>query len=221
LRRAGSSKEIWLAEVGYSSFRPSAEISETYTTTYRYEHTPEFQAASLFRMLVPVLASGKVSTVAWYRINDLPHTEDIIGDANNRHLGILTTNRLAKPSLKALQFFQELFGGGVAPADQMIRVTTSASSDSETHAFINGRGELVVATWLKVISPRAPTSKEGNAHDSREERLTVHLPRKFATAPRLYNSMGRELRNDSPRGKQTVQLTLRGGEVLVVVSASQ
>lgn len=217
LLRAGLDKELWLAEVGYSSFRPGQKISETYTATYPYEHTPEFQAASVFRMLVPILASSSVSTFAWYRINDLPATEDIIGDANNRHLGVVTTNRTAKPALDAVRFAARLFGDGVSPADSSVRISKTLGSEAETHAFVNARGELLVITWLKIITPHTPFTAAGDAEDSREETLKLEIPPEFALPPRVFNARGHELNTRIHRSKRSVEFQLRGGEVLVLV----
>ena len=102
--------DLWLAEFGYSDYRlDCASASEWVDIRYRYEHTPEYQAVALWKDHVLAAASGDVSLTTWYRIHDLPEAEGVIGDENNKHLGILDVNGDPKPAYYALPFLQPHF----------------------------------------------------------------------------------------------------------------
>jgi polysaccharide biosynthesis protein PslG len=101
VHESGSPAPLWMAETGYSTVGDHAEISSVYHTHYRGEHSEGAQAAALTRTIFTVLGTGRVSLIAWYRINDLPTAENVIGDDNNRHLGVRRLDGAPKPALAA------------------------------------------------------------------------------------------------------------------------
>ena len=213
LAKAQVQAPIWLAEVGYSNFRTNRIVSEIYDATYDYEHTAEFQAASVFRMLTPLLSLSNVTLAAWYRITDLPQTEEIIGDVNNRHLGVLDQYRHPKPALAALQFFNSLFEEGAAPAT--LRVCKPLTSQAEVYAFRTAAAQLVVVAWLRVVTPNAPLGNEQLISDERRERIELIIPAEISGRAERYNETGK-ITTGIRGGDGTVVLELRGGEVAVM-----
>lgn len=191
IREHGQHQSIWMAEVGYSNFRRGAFVSDQYTAHFQEEHTPIAQAASLFRVMTLTFASGHVSLVAWYRIHDLPATQQVIGDANNRFLGVLDQNGEAKPALRALQFFKSLFLQGFRCIDDEVRLSKPIGSPAEAHAFETPNGNVVVVAWLRTYVPGlgAPAS-DGNAPDLRKVAvsLQVSLPTKSRGA--VFDELG-------------------------------
>ena len=45
-----------------------------------------------------IRSTDRVSLVTWYRINDLPAGQEVIGDVNNRHLGVVDLHGRPKPA---------------------------------------------------------------------------------------------------------------------------
>jgi polysaccharide biosynthesis protein PslG len=176
----GSRLALWLAEFGYSSARLTPrEVSKGVLAVYRHEHTPEFQAVALVRHHVLALASGTVSLTAWYRINDLPPTAGVIGDANNRSLGLLDTRGRRKPAFAAMRLVTRLFYRPLRCIDGLLQVQRSAGSQAEVHAFQTPSGEAILAGWLRSSRPEEVLGRSGLARDQREETVTVRVPGHF------------------------------------------
>jgi hypothetical protein len=213
LREANAPKPLWMAEVGYSNYRSNNVVSPSYRSRFNYEHQPEFQAATVFRMLVPVLASGKVQLAAWYRIHDLPNNQNIIGDVNNRRLGVLDLQNNPKPVLNALKFFNELFGAEVVLADERVRVEAKIASDAEVYAFFRKDKALAVTAWLKVVTPHTETA---TASDTRLETLMLRLPERYRRGE-VYDEIGRRIGSIHINHSNSINLRLTGGHVFVVV----
>jgi hypothetical protein len=222
LQLHGQDKPIWMAEVGYSSFRDGAFVSGQYQAGFRHEHTPEAQAASVFRVMTLLLASGKVSLAAWYRVNDLPGTQEVIGDVNNRHLGILDQHGHPKPALRALKYFQSLFAERFRCIDQEVRLTREIGAPVEVHAFEKRDGEVVVVGWLKTYVPgtrEGPVS--GNAIDKRQATISLSFPAPLASSGEAYNELGDHrgtLRlQQQRRTTHLPNVKLRDGRITVLV----
>lgn len=213
LRDAHAEKPLWLAEVGYSNYRSNNYVSPSYHSRFGYEHRPEFQAATVFRILVPVLADGKVQLAAWYRIHDLPNNQNVIGDVNNRRLGVLDLRDRPKPLLSALRFFHELFGGEVTAADERVRVESKIASDAEVHAFYRRDNALVIVAWLKVVTPHTDSTAET---DTRVEKLKLQLPDRYRRGE-VYDEIGRHVGSMHVGHFETATLDLTGGNVRVLV----
>jgi polysaccharide biosynthesis protein PslG len=213
LREANAPKPLWLAEIGYSNFRNNDFVSTSYHPRFGYEHSERFQAATVFRMLVPVLAQGKVQLAAWYRIHDLPEQQNVIGDVNNRRLGVLDLHNSPKPVLNALRFFNDLFSVGVASADQRVRVESTLATDAEAHAFYRSDKALVIVAWLKVVTPRTQSSV---GTDTRLEKLRLRLPERYRRGE-IYDQTGQRVGSIRLAHSKVGTLKLSGGEVRVLV----
>jgi hypothetical protein len=167
---------LWLAEVGFSSYREQAAVSGQYTAVYRHEHTPEHQAGSVVRALTLAAASGQVELAAWYRIHDLPPAQEVIGDVNNRHLGLLSASGEPKPSLGALRRMASLFQLPYRVTGRQLLAVRPAQSDVELHAFEFANGAQVVVAWMRTVVPGGRGRAQGNRLDQRRERVLFRLP---------------------------------------------
>lgn len=212
---------LWMAEVGYSNFRRGAYVSPQVRATYRYEHTPEHQAAALFEVMTLLLASGKVSLATWYRIHDLPETQDVIGDVNNRYLGVLDSRGQAKPALAALTYFHQLFAEGFRGMDDRVRLSKFISVPAEVHAFLRSDGRTVCVAWLRTVIPgELKPELNGKALDRRSEAISLDLPEADARSANLFNELGRYegiCKITHRHGQSHTNLALTPGGVTVLI----
>jgi hypothetical protein len=222
IRQYGNKQSLWMAEVGYSTVRrPDGYVSNSYWATYDYEHTPRYQAVALWRTLALLLSTEKMSAIAWYEIKDLPAGENVIGDNNNRNLGVDFIGWKPKPAEHALSFFNKFFGQKSRSIDKETIIARAIGSDSEVHTFEMEDGSAVAVAWLKTcIKGRVTEQKPGNLKDTRSETIELTLPVKAGKTVALYDELG----NEKPfkgvtvkNGKATVKgLTLKGGEIAIL-----
>ncbi|EEF58160.1 glycoside hydrolase family 39 [Pedosphaera parvula Ellin514] len=182
----GNGQALWLAEVGYSNFRHGSHVSRTYEARYNFEHTPQFQAQSMARMLSSILATGKVQLIAWYRIHDLPETTLIIGDVNNRRLGILDVQGRPKPALKTLRFFSYIFENDFRCLDGEVIESRLIRSDSQAHVFEQRNGSTFVTVWLEMENFQSPQT----ITQSQTEQLDLLFPKPLESKATVYNERG-------------------------------
>lgn len=149
----GGRQRIWLAEVGYSDYRRGSFVSGQYTARFPYEHTPAYQADALLRAAVLAASTGQVDLFTWYRINDLPADIDVIGDVNNRHLGILDVHGQPKPAFTALARAAAFFERPFACIDNQTWVLHPAGAHLQVHAFLDDRGVTRVFAWQQTAVP--------------------------------------------------------------------
>jgi hypothetical protein len=210
-----------MAEVGYSTFRKNGRVSDSYDAYYDYEHTPKYQAVHLVRTLTMLLSTGNISAVTWYRVKDLTAQEDVIGDDNNRHLGVATLHHEAKPAEKALTFFNKLFSARVRSIDKQTTIKRALGSESQIHAFEAEDGTVYVIGWLKTFV-RGARNKDvsGNAKDTRSEIIEVSAPFKLNGKAVMYDELGNEsaFKSVERKGNETIvnNWKLNGGEVAII-----
>ncbi len=221
ISRYGSHQAVWMAEVGYSTFRKNGYVSDQYSAYYDYEHTPPYQAVHLIRTLTLLLSTGKLSAIAWYEIKDLPTSEDVIGDVNNRHLGVAYVDYTPKPAERGLSFFDKLFAGKSRCIDKEVRATRPVASDSEIHCFEIEDGSVIIVAWLKTHVPgRRGDLKGGNVRDVRKESVELTLPYSLTGKATLYDELGNErVYGNLERNGSTTRvkdLTLVGGQVAII-----
>ncbi|HLV22175.1 MAG TPA: beta-galactosidase [Polyangiaceae bacterium] len=218
LETSGEGEPLWMAEVGYSSFRRGRHVSEWYEAEFDYEHTPAFQAVALVRIVTLLLSSAPIELVAWYELKDLPPTGEVIGDVNNRHLGLLWPDRRPKPALAAFAFVQRLFDGPFT-----VRRAVAAGPEVQIHAFERGDGRLIVVAWLPTV--QQPRKRSSASADTRHWRggVLVETSRAYAETPMVLDALGRSVgaRVSLEQRDEAVALTgveLRGGQVRVLVA---
>lgn len=146
VRKHGESEPLWLAEVGYSTFRSADQVSAWVKARFDFEHTPQFQGAAMWRILAQAVAVPELQLVAWYELRDLPADTEVIGDQNNRHLGVLTPDGQPKPALRALSRAVSLLSGGVRPID--VQVHAASGVAVEARAFQRADDRCLVVAWL-------------------------------------------------------------------------
>jgi hypothetical protein len=151
----GRGQRLWLAEVGYSNFRRpgGSYVSDQYTARFAFEHTADYQAEALLRCATLAAATGKVDLFAWYRINDLPTDVEVIGDVNNRHLGVLTQDGKPKPALVALRKAASLFNAPFRCVNDSVLILHPLAAPIEAHAFEAENGVLTLIAWHRTALP--------------------------------------------------------------------
>lgn len=220
--RYGNNQAIWMAEVGYSTFRKGARVSDSYSAYYEYEHTPEYQAKQLFKTLALVASTGNVDAVAWYEIKDLPPSENVIGDNdNNRYLGVAYPDYRSKPAAKALKFFNTLFSGKYRSINDLVEVDRTLGSESEVLTFETENGNVILVCWLRTMIPgRNGDRKDGMAEDYRTETISVRIPLTLGSKAVLYDElgMGKDFSSIEKSNGQTIikNLTLTGGGLSII-----
>ncbi|OFZ56308.1 MAG: hypothetical protein A2428_09075 [Bdellovibrionales bacterium RIFOXYC1_FULL_54_43] len=211
--------DLWLAEFGYSDYRMNdREVSPWVEAVYDYEHTPQYQGVSLWKHHVLATASQALSLSTWYRIHDLPPGEEVIGDANNRHLGIVDVKGKKKPAFAALKLFNHLFDQPTRLLHANIEITRPARSESVLKVFENADGSFLVTGWLRSSLPSEVPNKSGRARDKRRETIAVKLP----LAPHHdWELMIHNLPPEQPNGKTRLdenwlkEIYLRGDRVFI------
>ncbi len=195
-------RSLWLAEVGYSNHRQGAAVSGDVQARFDYEHTLAFQAVALVRTVTLALAQPPVSLLAWYEMKDPPAGAPMIGDDNNRHLGVAFSDWRPKPALAALALVQRLFGHGFRRLDGALRARRDPGSRAEVHAFLTPAGEAVVIAWIPTV---------GSTRAGAVEHLSVALSGLATTGPaRGWDAEGH------PRPARLDGLDLHAGDVAVV-----
>lgn len=242
VRRHGGRQPIWIAEVGYGNYRAGGQVSGSVTATFAYEHTPRFQAVALLRMLALMLASPPVDLIAWYELKDPPASDSVIGDENNRHLGVAAADHRPRPALAALRFMITRTEAGFATLPVATRRAAAASSDADAGAhaaaaadapvvarlFEARNGDLSLFAWipthpadkagLMVPPPNRPTN--GDAVDPRRARIDVDLPVETSGDSEWRDPdgtiVGRRPVRHVPGHTIVAGLELRGGEIAIV-----
>jgi len=217
----GNNQAIWMAEVGYSTFRKGARVSDSYSAYYQYEHTPEYQAVELFKTLTLVASTGNVDAVAWYEIKDLPPSENVIGDNdNNRYLGIAYPDHKPKPAAQSLQFFNTLFSGNYKSINDLVEVDRTLGSESKVEAFETEEGNVILVGWLKTMIPgRNGDQKDGMAKDERSETISIKIPLDLKGKAVSYDETGNEIESYllKKNGSGVIlDLELTGGGISII-----
>ncbi|OGB67158.1 MAG: hypothetical protein A2Y94_11850 [Caldithrix sp. RBG_13_44_9] len=220
--RYGDGQSLWMAEVGYSTFRQGSTVSSSYSAYYDYEHTPAYQAVDLFKRLSLVASTEKIAAIAWYELKDLPPAEEVIGDEyNNRYLGVAYIDHSPKPATKALVFFNSLFSGKYKNISNEVIVERTIDSDSHCLIFENENGSVIIVSWLQTNVPgHNPLDKDGAARDQRRENLKLRIPRKLQGKATIYNELGEGWKYDKVKTKKDVinldELSLEGGKISII-----
>jgi hypothetical protein len=175
--RFGEGEPVWFAEVGYSSMRRNGRVSDQYQAAYAFEHTDRFQGVQLLRTLCLAATDPRVPLVAWYRVNDLPSAEEVIGDANNRHLGVASLGGALKPAAAAMREAAALFGAPFRCLDREVRIERTLASSAEVHAFERPDGEVFIVAWLRTVVHGERAWSAGAWTDQRVEHIGLRIPR--------------------------------------------
>jgi len=184
VRTHGEGEPLWLAEVGYSSFRRERYVSDWYSARFDFEHTARFQASALVRVLALSRSVPELELLAWYELRDLPPGTEVIGDQNNRHLGVLTPAGEPKPAYQAMRRVAPLLRGPMRPLDVEVRASAPDAAPIEAYAYQRQDGRCIVVTWL-------PTQRLRAASDRTEVRFALPASTSSAGA-RVLDEVGSE-----------------------------
>lgn len=212
----GEREPLWLAETGYSSVGGRAVVSEVYRARFRGEHTDEAQADALVRTLVLAAATGQLPVIAWYRINDLPPGQEVIGDDNNRHLGLRRADGRPKASLAAFAWTAKMLQQPFRMREVEVTLDGKSIGEPRVEAFDLRDGRTLVAAWLALpqSADSRPTSAEP-VDDPRGARLKLRVARANGRTLRVVNTVGQTLHTGTvgkaPNGGVEFTLELRGG----------
>lgn len=190
IRETGGRQPLWMAETGYSTVGPRADVSGVYRAHFTDEHTEPAQAAALVRTVVTSLATKRIALLAWYRINDLVGGQDVIGDDNNRHLGIRRVDGSAKPAHGAFAMLAGLFSQPFDGVAVTLESPRPAAGRPVVHVFRLRDGRTVVAAWLAM--PTAPARAEPMP-DPRAASFRLMVPVGGARAVACYDEAGRRV----------------------------
>jgi hypothetical protein len=224
VRDHGENEPLWMAEVGYSSIGPRPDISSAYRARFDHEHTAEAQANALVRMLIMALADGRLSLVAWSRINDLPEGSETISDENSLHLGLWTAEGRVKPAALAFARLAKLFGQKYRMLTPEVQKDSENPGEIQVHTFALEDGRIVVATWMAL--PEEEPASDQLMPDVRFTLVRVHLPNIGARVLRAMDGSGELLPEGKARAVQRgddVELSavLLGGHVALCVLEPQ
>lgn len=221
IRNYGNHQSLWMAEVGYSTYRkPDGSVSDSYRATYAYEHTPAYQAVALWRTITLLLSTDQLAAIAWYEIKDLPPAENVIGDANNRNLGVATVGHVAKPAERALTSVDVFFRMPHKSLDRETMVRRSAASESIVHTFSFTDGSVGVVAWLKThVRGATAAGQRGTLADGRSETIEVSVPFKGAAVLTSLDVLGTIRSTEAGKtlnGRLVIpSLVLKGGEIVI------
>jgi hypothetical protein len=189
-------RELWLNETGYPDYRYRRNQASIYGVNafYRYEHTPQYQAAFLFKTFAMALGFGKASLIGWYRTDDFPHSDTRLpNDKVHNHLGLLDTRGRPKPAMLAFAFFNRLFGQPTRSARVTVASSVGKSSQAMVEAIERKDGTLVVVAWLRSSEDHEVHDRGGMATDRRRETLAITLPCTETRGLRAYTPTGAPL----------------------------
>ncbi|HEX2101341.1 MAG TPA: hypothetical protein VHF69_11780, partial [Candidatus Synoicihabitans sp.] len=221
VHRFGEGEPLWMAEVGYSSRTSRAGVTELYRPRFRNEHTADYQASALVRTIFLSASTGRLSLLAWYRINDLPPTQDVIGDDHNRHLGIVDAFGNPKPAFTSFRWLTSLFSQPYRVSNHELIAVTDEGVPAEVHAFALADGRHVVAAWLpppdSAAAPRQPVEDVRRARVQLTLAQSSLVVKEIETAPAARARPTIEARAPLAGKGTALSIPLEGSSVVVVV----
>jgi len=153
---------------------------------------------ALLRAHALALGTGVLSLTTWYRVDDLPPAETVIGDDNNKHLGVLDASGARKPAFHALALWNRLLADPVRPLQ-------ASAKGAVVRAFEKKSGEIVVLAWL----PSATKADSGAPQDAI---VPLNLGRALSTLEVYDPLTGERAGTATP-----ARVHLRGDSILVGV----
>jgi hypothetical protein len=219
VRTHGEREPLWMAETGYSSVGTRAKVSDVYRSHWRGEHSDDAQATALARIFLLALGTRQLSIIAWYRINDLDVAQEVIGDDNNRHLGLRRTTGAAKPASHAFAQLGKIFQPSFRVVQLPVKVLEKHGADPVVRTFALRDNRYVVTVWM--ANTGRSDSRAEPVEDRRRAVLRVELPFE-ARSISFTNASGRSLAGSGMTtavGRPTRQLTLEphGSELILCV----
>lgn len=229
IQASNSGVDYWLNEIGYPDYRFTATNASKYAQTdvyYRYEHTRAYQGVYLFKSFVMSLATGTSSIAVWYRIDDFPRSEKRLGDdLIHFHLGVVDERARPKPSFRAFQFFNRIFGIPTRQVEDRNARSRHPQSKSMVNIFERKDGKVIVTGWLRSPERNEVHALTGQLRDTRMEEISVELPCRDVPSIDYYDAFGQSSPKTARLRKSTAtastslsNIRLRGDSVFVAVA---
>jgi hypothetical protein len=145
----------------------------------------------------------------------------MIGDDNNRHLGVAYADYRPKPALAALSFMNRSFAPGFRSVDAELRLADSSRApdpELELHGFVTARHTLLLISWLRTRTRTTSAVPERTLTDTRRRLVQVTAPYAARGVPVAFDERGRTLPRaieirTATAAQTTLSLDIRGGEV--------
>lgn len=138
-------RPIWINETGFA------------TTKGRTERD---QAAWWARAIATFAAAPRVEHIGVYEIKDLEPSADVIGDAENYHLGLTRVDRRKKEAFFTVRRLVALLAGEITVRDAVL---PPAPPGVHRHLFARRDGRQVLVAWVRRGVPATPLALPGVA----------------------------------------------------------
>jgi hypothetical protein len=126
---------LWANEIGFAT---------------AHGKTEQAQAGWWVRAIAGLASDPRIALIGIYEIKDLAPGRDVIGEAENYHLGLLRADGTPKLAFRTVRLLVHLFGQAIAPA--RVRVRRHAPADTgaplEVRAFRRADGRLLLFAWV-------------------------------------------------------------------------
>jgi hypothetical protein len=126
---------LWANEIGFATARGRTERD---------------QAEWWVRAVAGVAADPRIALIGIYEIKDLEPGREVIGEAENYHLGLLRADRTPKLAFSTVRLLVHLFGRPIEPARVGVRLRqpSAGATRPEVRAFRRADGRLLVFAWV-------------------------------------------------------------------------
>lgn len=126
---------VWLNEVGYATSR---------------DHSERDQAAWWARAIATFLADSAVEEIGIYQLHDQRPSAEVIGESENRHLGLVRLDGTPKLAFHTVRLLLQLLNvGRIGVVDDAVTATVIAGAAGRLHAhlFVRPDGRRVLLVW--------------------------------------------------------------------------
>jgi len=126
---------IWANEIGFATARGKTERA---------------QAAWWVRAIAGLASDPRITLIGIYEIKDLEPGREVIGEAENYHLGLLRADRTPKLAFATVRLLVGLFGQAIEPAPARLRLRhgAAAGAPAQVRAFRRADGRQLVFVWV-------------------------------------------------------------------------
>ena len=126
---------LWANEIGFATAHGKSERA---------------QAEWWVRAIAGLASDPRVAVIGIYEIKDLEPGRDVIGEAENYHLGLLRADRTPKLAFRTVRLLVGLFGQAVEPAAVRVRLrsATVGAAPPEVRGFRRSDGRQLLFAWV-------------------------------------------------------------------------
>jgi hypothetical protein len=161
---------LWANEIGFATAHGKTERA---------------QAEWWVRAVAGLASDPRIGLIGIYEIKDLEPGRDVIGEAENYHLGLLRDDRSPKLAFHTVRLLVSLFSRPIEPARVQVQIRADSANGAppEVRAFQRADGRLLLFAWVRktggpvTIDVALPVSARGAvsyALDGTSLSLPVH-----------------------------------------------